>query len=164
MNDLDEFVKKLLSEALSENNWFTTSLPVVKSVSDKRKRAKTDVDYGFEWLVNTALGRHTLENQEALQISQVTVGQKCRDGLKPDLSFIRDDRLVVVEMKTVSSAQVSWLEKDVKKGYAASTVVYLLAVSYPPKTTRQPDLSGAEPTHHAPLKHGFHYFLYRKSG
>ena len=48
MNDLDEFVKGLLSEALSENNWFTTSLPVVKSVSDKRRRAKTDVDYGFE--------------------------------------------------------------------------------------------------------------------
>ena len=155
---VDEWIKKAVIRFVAEEgDWLCCSLRRVKSVSDGRK---SSTPYGFEWLIQTALSYWLLKQSD---ISNLKIGQQCKNGKKYDLYFEVQQQKLIIEIKTICPGGISYVKSDVIKQFPLDCTPYFLVFSYPNASKDIPPLEGASDivTGLAPVN--FRYYLYKKS-
>lgn len=154
---LDNWVTMAIKQFIDdENDWLYGSFRRALAITRKRSSKQ---GYGFEWAIHTALAHWLLRNPD---IQGLTIGEKCRDGLKADLSFTFCSQEIIVELKTTEKGNMTFAAGDVEKAYSQHIAVYYFVFSYPYDQNDLPSMQGAKLIHSTKGPLEFRYYLFKR--
>jgi hypothetical protein len=139
---IDDLVQNIVKGGLIGNPHVEYFLKASLLVSSQRS-----VEYGFEWLVHTAVARYVIENASDFGVKEIGVGIKDEaSGKQPDLLFVFQGVKTFLEFKTFRGNDFAYAFSDRRKLRSMTGNKFIVACGYKSREEKMPAQSAGVKT------------------